>query len=82
MWSHIPLGQRPIFLKSFEKLVRMGREMGRSPGAQTLEKLESSRRETQHKVCEVGRGVSWLPDIISDWKDGCEQILDTMVMHL
>jgi len=60
----------------------MGREMGRSPGAQTLEKLESRGEKHNTKVFEVGRGDSWLPDIISDWKDGCEQILDTMVMHL
>lgn len=24
MWSHILLGQRPVFLKTFEKLVKMG----------------------------------------------------------
>lgn len=60
----------------------MGGGLGSPPGAQTLEKLESRGEEHEHQAFEVWRGDSWLLDITSDWKDGSEQILDTMVMHL
>lgn len=43
MWYYILLGPRPVFLKSFEKLVRMGRgslTLGGLPGALTFEELE------------------------------------------
>lgn len=59
-----------------------GKGDGEVPWGSDFGKIGKQGRETQHEVFEVGRGDSWLPDIISDWKDGSEQILDTMVMHL
>lgn len=51
-------------------------------GLRLWKSWRAGERNTEHQAFEVWRGDSWLLDITSDWKDGSEQILDTMVMHL
>ena len=64
MWCHILLDPRPVFLKSFEKSVKMGGDYL----SQTLEELE--RREEDHGKLSLGhmeRGFR-APDVTSAGK--------------
>lgn len=75
MWCHLLLGPKPIFLKGFKKLVKMGGDY--LHGSSDFGRVGVQGRGTwKAKTLEVWRENSWLWDVTSDWKDDCEKVLE------